>query len=60
MMEQLKPCRCGNKYPIVEYINGEFKFYYVLCKKCKRRANSGYTREEAIKDWNRRADNESD
>ena len=33
-MEQLKPCRCGNKYPTLECttIKSKYSFYFFYCK----------------------------
>lgn len=55
---ELKPCPfCGGKANI-DCGNGIYEVYYVFCKKCKTRHPNRLTREDAIKFWNRRADNE--
>lgn len=59
-MEQLKPCRCGNKYPTLECttIKSKYSFYFFYCKNCKYISNVNFSKKEAVEAWNRRAENE--
>lgn len=54
MNEELKPCPfCGNKN--IRIWGGENTFPYVECSNCIASTASELTREEAIKNWNRRS-----
>lgn len=60
-MSELKPCpRCKEALRLSVQNQHEFYgpdeslYFFVLCSACGRSSYSGYTREEAIKDWNTR------
>ena len=57
---KLKPCPfCGDRAAIHKKNDDEVGFcYFVFCTKCCCETQYSRTEEEAISDWNRRADNE--
>lgn len=61
-MEQLKPCKCGNKYPrLVGSYSGHgkklvFKSCFVECDECFTSVEKK-SFQLVIEAWNRRADN---
>lgn len=59
-MDKLKPCPfCG--YKGVEILADDNKYlyyrYFSQCQRCGAGAKRGHTKEDAVKEWNRRADN---
>lgn len=60
-MSELRPCpRCKEALRLSVQTNHEFYgpdeslYFFVLCSACGHSSHSGYSREEAIKDWNTR------
>lgn len=54
MSEELKPCPfCGDK---TVYVYWREEQYFVSCNNCDCEGGKQDTQEEAIKAWNRRAD----
>ena len=59
-MAELKPCPfCG--YKGVEILADDNKYlyyrYFSQCQRCGAGAKRGHTKEDAVKEWNRRANN---
>lgn len=59
-MTELKPCPfCG--YKGIEILADENEYlhyrYFSQCQRCGAGAKRGHTKEDAIKEWNRRTDN---
>lgn len=58
-MEELKPCKCGNRnptkhsdfYPFEE----PYPMNWVMCHKCNSETKVYLTMEEAISAWNKRS-----
>ena len=62
-MAELKPCPCCGgtaKMCYMEYNCTEDALYWVKCQKCGLQTRTyhiyGYTKEDVIRDWNRRYD----
>lgn len=57
MSEELKPCPfCGSKnIRLWEKTTSP----WVQCEKCLSSTATGYTKEEAVENWNRRANDEN-
>lgn len=59
-MAELKPCPfCGYKGVEILADDNEYLYYrfFSQCQKCGAGAKRGHTKEDAVKEWNRRADN---
>lgn len=58
---ELKPCKCGNipelvEIPVGVFVNKGLR-YMVKCFNCKSSLGFWISPNDAIDDWNRRADN---
>ena len=53
-MEELNPCKCGNKNIKIGVKRGAMSdvFDVVYCDKCLLRTNGSWGKEFAINDWN--------
>lgn len=58
MPTKLKPCPfCGGKaYRKINYDFDGKEIYNVCCENCNARTEYGYSEQEAIEAWNRRAE----
>lgn len=56
-MEELKPCpKCGNHQ--LKFVTNVMRARTcVLCEECGEESNWYNTKNEAVEDWNRRAEN---
>ena len=60
-MAELKPCPfCGYKGVEILADDNEHLYYryFSQCQRCGAGAKRGHTKEDAVKEWNRRADND--
>ncbi len=63
-MEKLKPCPFCGSTDILDFNNAEMAIgpnsinYGLICIECDARTGWYYTVDEAVKAWNRRADDE--
>lgn len=59
-MAELKPCPfCGYKGIEILTDGNEYLYYryFSQCQRCGAGAKRGHTKEDAVKEWNRRVDN---
>lgn len=58
MMNELKPCKCGEMpHRINNYSNGTRKVSY-MCMECFKESKASHLENEAIRLWSRRANDE--